>query len=72
MPRYEYTCPAHGQQSINKAMRYASDAEFCADCGAPMERVYFPTASLIPGGTPIHHDRAWLRGPGGKSQERKP
>lgn len=68
MPTYSYRCGVceEGPISITKPMEAAGFAEPCPVCRKPMSRIWTPVASNVKGGTPIHHDRAWVRGHGGQ------
>jgi putative FmdB family regulatory protein len=70
MPSYDYRCGNCGhRETVVRPMSQAGDVVYCPEqCTPfqPMQRVYEATASAVKGGTPIHHDRAWLRGPGGQ------
>lgn len=70
MPAYPFRCPNCGHtETVLRPMSQAGDVVFCPEQCAPfqpMARVYEPVAANVKGGTPVHHDRAWVRGAGGQ------
>ena len=72
MPAYGYRCPSCGREDVvGRKMSEAHQPHHCWICLTPMDRVYEPVAANVKGGTPIHHDRAWVRGHGGQGNSVK-
>lgn len=67
MPAYEFVCPSCERRDVVvRKMEHAAEPKICWTCRTDMERVYEPVAAKVKDGTPIHHDRAWVRGAGGQ------
>lgn len=65
-PIYDFSCECGREESERRKMKDAAYPKVCQTCGSNMERVYAPVAARVKGGTPTHHDRAWVRGAGGQ------